>query len=43
MADKIYELNKATIGDDSAKLKVGMVLKMPPNPNAGESQVTSTR
>jgi len=43
MADKIYELNKATIGDDSAKLKIGMVLKMPPNPNAAESQVTSTR
>jgi nucleoid-associated protein YgaU len=43
MADKIYELNKPTIGDDSAKLKIGMVLKMPPNPNAGESQVSSTR
>jgi nicotinate-nucleotide--dimethylbenzimidazole phosphoribosyltransferase len=42
MADRIYELNKATIGDDSAKLKPGMVLKMPPNPNA-ESQISSTR
>jgi nucleoid-associated protein YgaU len=43
MADQIYELNKATIGDDSAKLKIGMVLKMPPNPNAGESGISSTR
>lgn len=43
MADRIYELNKATIGDDSAKLKIGMVLKMPPNPNAGESQISATR
>jgi nucleoid-associated protein YgaU len=43
MADKIYELNKATIGDDSARLKIGMVLKLPPNPNAGESQISTTR
>jgi nucleoid-associated protein YgaU len=43
MADTIYELNKATIGDDSAKLKIGMVLKMPANPNAGESQISVTR
>jgi hypothetical protein len=43
MADKIYELNKSTIGDDSSKLKPGMVLKMPANPNAGETPVPSTR
>jgi nucleoid-associated protein YgaU len=43
MADKIYEANKGTIGDDSAKLKIGMVLKMPANPNANESQISATR
>ena len=30
MVDKIYELNKAAIGDNPAKLKLGMVLKLPP-------------
>ena len=30
--EKIYELNKATIGDDMARLKVGMVLKLPEAP-----------
>jgi nucleoid-associated protein YgaU len=29
MSDKIYEMNKALIGPDPAKLKVGMVLKLP--------------
>lgn len=27
--EKIYELNKSTIGSDPAKLKIGMVLKLP--------------
>ena len=31
-ADKIYELNKSTIGSDPGKLKVGMVLKLPDAP-----------
>jgi nucleoid-associated protein YgaU len=30
--EKIYELNKATIGDDMARLKVDMVLKLPEAP-----------
>jgi nucleoid-associated protein YgaU len=30
MVSRIYELNKQVIGDDPAKLKVGMVLTMPP-------------
>jgi nucleoid-associated protein YgaU len=32
MVDKIYELNKAAIGSDPAKLKLGMVLKLPEPP-----------
>jgi nucleoid-associated protein YgaU len=32
MANKIYELNKEKIGPDSAKVKVGMVLKLPSAP-----------
>jgi nucleoid-associated protein YgaU len=32
MWEKIYELNQQTIGPDAAKLKLGMVLKLPPNP-----------
>lgn len=31
-ADKIYELNKPTIGENPAKLKVGAVLKLPEAP-----------
>jgi nucleoid-associated protein YgaU len=34
MVSRIYELNKQLIGDDPAKLKVGMVLTMPPTPTA---------
>lgn len=34
MVSRIYEMNKQTIGDDPAKLKVGMVLTMPPAPVA---------
>jgi nucleoid-associated protein YgaU len=34
MADKIYDLNKSTIGSDPGKLKVGMVLKLPEAPTA---------
>lgn len=37
MVDDLYEANKQTIGADSSKLKPGMVLKLPPNPNAKES------
>jgi nucleoid-associated protein YgaU len=32
-ADSLYELNKSTIGDDSARLKVGMILKLPQSPS----------
>jgi nucleoid-associated protein YgaU len=31
-SDEIYELNKARIGDDPAKLKIGQVLKLPAPP-----------
>jgi nucleoid-associated protein YgaU len=31
-SDEIYELNKARIGDDPAKLKVGQILKLPAPP-----------
>ena len=34
MVDKIYELNKTAIGSDPAKLKLGMVLKLPEPPTA---------
>jgi nucleoid-associated protein YgaU len=34
MVDKIYELNKTSIGSDPAKLKLGMVLKLPEPPTA---------
>jgi nucleoid-associated protein YgaU len=34
MVDKIYELNKAAIGPNKAKLKLGMVLKLPEAPVA---------
>jgi nucleoid-associated protein YgaU len=34
MADDLYEANQATIGPDSSRLKVGMVLKLPPSPAA---------
>jgi nucleoid-associated protein YgaU len=34
MVDKIYELNKTAIGADPAKLKLGMVLKLPEPPTA---------
>jgi len=30
--DSIYETNKATIGDDPARLKIGQVLKLPEAP-----------
>jgi nucleoid-associated protein YgaU len=32
--DKLYELNKAAIGPDPARLKIGMVLKLPEAPTA---------
>jgi nucleoid-associated protein YgaU len=34
MVDKIYQLNKSAIGDNPAKLKLGMVLKLPEPPVA---------
>jgi nucleoid-associated protein YgaU len=33
-ADDLYELNKDKIGDDSSRVKVGMVLKLPEAPTA---------
>ena len=30
--EKIYELNKAAIGDDISRVKVGMVLRLPEPP-----------
>jgi hypothetical protein len=39
--DKIYEKNKATIGDDMARLKVGMVLELPEAPT--QSTIAATR
>jgi nucleoid-associated protein YgaU len=42
--EKIYEFNKSSIGDDSARLKVGMVLKLPEAPSQPtQSPITSTR
>ena len=38
MATKIYELNKQQIGDDPAKLKLGMVLKLPSPPTATQAR-----
>lgn len=37
MAQKIYELNKQTIGEDSHKLKVGQVLELPEAPTVTAS------
>ena len=37
-ADDLYELNKEKIGDDSARVKVGMVLKLPEPPTSNLSQ-----
>ena len=37
MADKIYELNQQTIGSDPAKLKLGMILKLPPGAKKDET------
>jgi nucleoid-associated protein YgaU len=34
MVEALYEANKATIGNDSSRLKLGMVIKLPPSPNA---------
>jgi len=39
--DKIYEKNKATIGEDMARLKVGMVLELPEAPT--QSTIAATR
>ncbi|HEY7090866.1 MAG TPA: LysM peptidoglycan-binding domain-containing protein [Tepidisphaeraceae bacterium] len=35
--DKLYELNKSAIGSDPAKLKLGMILKLPEPPTATAS------
>jgi nucleoid-associated protein YgaU len=39
--EKIYELNKATIGEDMARLKVGQILKLPEAPT--QSTIAATR
>jgi nucleoid-associated protein YgaU len=36
-ADRIYQLNKAQIGADPARLKVGMVLQLPEPPTVGRT------
>jgi nucleoid-associated protein YgaU len=44
MSDEIYELNKGAIGDDPARVKVGMVLKLPPKPaTEPAAEATSAR
>lgn len=37
LANDIYELNKSAIGNDSAKLKIGQVLKLPAKPSLESS------
>jgi nucleoid-associated protein YgaU len=39
--EKIYELNKAAIGDDMARVKVGMVLKLPEPPTQTTAAASS--
>ena len=39
-SDDLYELNKDKIGDDSSRVKVGMVLKLPEPPTATSAQST---
>jgi nucleoid-associated protein YgaU len=39
--EKIYELNRTTIGDDMARLKVGTVLKLPETPTQGAAPAQS--
>lgn len=41
MWKKIYELNQQAIGSDPEKLKLGMVLKLPPNPSEGQGSDAS--
>jgi nucleoid-associated protein YgaU len=36
--EDIYDLNRATIGDNPARLKVGMILKLPAAPTATASR-----
>jgi nucleoid-associated protein YgaU len=38
MVEKIYELNKSTIGENPAHLKLGMILKLPEAPSATASR-----
>lgn len=38
--EEIYELNKATIGGDARRLKIGMVLKLPAAPTSGIGATT---
>jgi nucleoid-associated protein YgaU len=37
-ADKIYQLNKQTIGEDPHRLKIGQVLKLPGPPTVATSR-----
>ena len=39
-ADDLYELNKEKIGDDSSRVKVGMVLKLPEAPTATSARTS---
>lgn len=39
-ADDLYELNKDKIGDDSSRVKVGMVLKLPEAPTATSARTS---
>lgn len=41
MWKKIYELNQQAIGSDPEKLKLGMVLKLPPNPSEAQGSDAS--
>ena len=41
MVPKIYEMNKSAIGDNPAKLKLGMVLKLPQAPSAAAAASTN--
>ena len=40
--EKIYEANKATIGDDMAKLKVGTILKLPEAPTQANTSSSAS-
>jgi len=43
MADTLYELNKEKIGDDSSRVKIGMVIKLPQAPTVSTSTPHAAR